>query len=85
MLLSLAAAATMDPAPKQLPRILSDVTNNPLKLVESRDPHREKQVRRRIGQIYLAGDDDLNQTRERDKSWSVAGAGGGLHTERTEG
>jgi hypothetical protein len=63
MLLSMAAAAATDPAPKQPPRILSDVTNNPLKLVESRDPHREKQVRRRINQIYLAGDDDPNQTR----------------------
>ena len=56
-----------------------------LKLVESRDPHREKQVRRRISQIYLAGDDDPNRTRERDKTWPTAGAGGGLHTERTEG
>jgi hypothetical protein len=64
MLLSMVVtAAATDPAPKQLPRILSDVTNNPLKLVESRDPHREKQVRRRINQIYLAGEDDPNQTR----------------------
>ena len=64
---------------------MSDVTNNPMKFVESRDPHWEKQVRRRISQIYLAGDDDPNRTRERDKTWPAAGARGGLHTERTEG
>jgi hypothetical protein len=29
MLLSMAAAAATDPAPKQPPRILADVTNNP--------------------------------------------------------
>jgi hypothetical protein len=44
----------------------------PLKLVESRDPHREKQVRRRISQIYLASNDDPNQTRERDRTWPAA-------------
>jgi hypothetical protein len=63
MLLSMVAVAATDPTPKQPPQILSDVTNNPLKLVESRDPHQEKQVRRRISQIYLAGDNDPNQTR----------------------
>lgn len=83
MLLSMAAAST-DPAPKQPPQILANLTNSSLKLVESRDPHREMQVRRRIKRTYLADDDVPNPTPGRAEASPAAGAGDGVRSERTE-
>jgi hypothetical protein len=78
MLLSMAAAAT-DPAPKKPPRILANLTNTPLKLVESRDPHREYGGGKEKEQADLPG-----RRRGPAEASPAAGSSDGLHGERTE-